>query len=308
MKNLWIFSSVLLIMLSCNEDVSQLTTNQDLISNCGCTSYITANEGIPSFASNEDFRDAYNCLTECRDGILDEIDEQYPNITSDKYDDLVEQGVIEEWKAVDAFANYGNYKSLLKKDLEIEDVWLENGAIMADAPEEIIGDDILKAMIDENCNVKINGEIINVCDGMSVNKLSWCTPIGGNSGIISSGNHRIKVSGGIFHSTSLIIVGSVVYGKVTAYKRRFGKWKRSRERLTVGATCNVRRSPLNECEYLNQPAITGVRTKRTKSLTASKINWFNLQIWYKDPFSSMNPNPDGLVNGSSPYLSAITGF
>ena len=33
-------------------------------------------------------------------------------------------------------------------------------------PEEEIADEVLKAMIDENCNVIVNGEIVNVCDGL----------------------------------------------------------------------------------------------------------------------------------------------
>jgi hypothetical protein len=304
---LFVSLSLLLFGVSCSEDNLQLADNQNLISSCECTSYLTQNVGIPTFASIENFRDAYDCIKECHYGLLEEIDNQYPDIGSEGYDSLVEQGIIDEWAAIDAFANYGNYKSLLRKDLEIEDQWLEDGAVIADVPEETIGDDFMKAMLDENCNVVINGDTINVCDGFAINKLSWCTPIGGNSETFQSGNYRIKVSGGVFHSTSWI-AGSVVYGKVTAYKRKNGKWKRNRERLSVGATCNVRRSPLNECELLNAPAITGFISKRTKSLTVTKVNWLNPQIWYKDPFDPMNPNPDGLVNGSSQDAAAIIGF
>jgi hypothetical protein len=239
--------------------------------------------------------------------LLEEIDNQYPNISSESYDSLVEQGIINERAAIDAFSDYGNYKSLLRKDLEIEDVWLDNGAIIADAPQETIGDDFMKAMLDENCNVVINGDTISVCEGFAINKLSWCTPIGRNWEFTPGSNYRIKVSGGIFHSTSWI-VGSVVYGKVSAYKKRSGKWKRNREILKVGATCNVRSSPLNDCELLNAaPAITGFRSNRTKSLTVTKVNWLNPQIWYKKP-NSNNSNPDGLVRGNSQHVSAIMGF
>ena len=300
---LFVSLTLLLFSVSCNEDVSQLTDNQNLISSCQCTSYLTENAGMPTFASVEDFRDAYNCLNQCHDNLLDEIDNQYPNITSDEYDDLVEQGVIDEWAAVDAFSNYGGYTSLLRKDLEIEDTWLANGAIIKDAPQEALADNIMKAMIDENCNVKINGEIINICENLTVEKeLVWCTPVGWRSDFFPSGDYRIKLRGEI---TYISIIGSMVTGSITAYKRKNGSWKRNRENLSVGATCNVRRSSLNDCEFLTF-AVTGFKGKKTKSYSVSKVNWLNTQIWYKMPFDPMNP--DGFVDGSSDHVSGILGF
>jgi hypothetical protein len=301
---LFVSLTLLLFSVSCNEDNLQLTDNQNLISSCECTSYLTENAGMPTFASVEDFRDAYNCLSQCHDNLLDEIDNQYPNITSDEYDDLVEQGVINEWAAVDAFSDYGGYSSLLRKDLEIEDTWLVNGGAIKDAPEEVIIDNILKVMIDDNCNVKINGEVINVCENITVEKSHWCTPYGGNSGFSTSGNYRIRLSGKIYY---IPVIGSVVSGKVTAYRMKNGKWKKNRENLSVGATCNVRKSLINDCEFLTF-AVTGFKGKKTKSLSVSKVNWLNTQIWHKDHFDPMNPNPDGLVDGSSDHVSAIIGF
>lgn len=143
----FVFSSLLLFSVSCDESNLQLTENQNLISSCECTSYLADSEGMPSFASIEDFRDAYYCLSQCHDSLLDEIDSQYPDISSDEYDDLVEQGIINEWAAVDAFSNYGDFISLLRKDLEIEEAWLANGAIIEDAPQFMLFDNIMKAMV-----------------------------------------------------------------------------------------------------------------------------------------------------------------
>lgn len=307
LKLLFVSLSLLFFSIGCSDDNSQLTDNQNLISSCQCTSYLTANEGMPSFASVEDFRDAYNCLSECHDNLLDEIDNQYPNISSEGYDSLVEQGIINEWAAIDAFSNYGGYTSLLRKDLEIEDAWLANGGDIKDAPEEVIIDNILKAMIDDNCNVKINGEVINICESLTVDKLAWCTPYGGNHDelLSLSGNHKIKLYGKIYY---IPIIGSVVSGKVCAFKKKNGKWERNRENLTVSVTCSVRRSPLNNCTFLNTPAQSGLKSDKTKSLSVSKVNWLSTQIWYKDPFSSTNINPDGKVNGSSDHVAAILGF
>jgi hypothetical protein len=309
LKLLFVSLSLLFFSTGCSDDNSQLTDNQNLISSCQCTSYLTANEGVPSFASVEDFRDAYNCLSECRDNLLDEIENQYPNISSEGYDSLVEQGIINEWAAVDAFSNYGGYTSLLRKDLEIEDAWLVNGAIIAEAPEEVIVDEVLKAMIDENCNVKINGQVINICENLVVDKtLQWCTPIGWHHDEFETtdGKHRIKLTGSLIY-INILGIGSMVTGSIVAYKKKNGSWKRNRENLTIGATCSVRRSPLNDCEFLTFVP-TGSKSKKAESYSSSKVNWLNLQIWYKDPFDPMNPNPDGLVTGNSDHLSAIIGF
>ena len=117
--------------------------------------------------------------------VINELYNSYPNITNEgtfEIDgiidkvlrDIYEQKTDGDWgwnshqfhRRTEFFSDFGNYKSLLQKDLEIEDVWLENGAIIADMPEEEIADEVLKAMIDENCNVIVNGEIVNVCDGL----------------------------------------------------------------------------------------------------------------------------------------------
>lgn len=304
LKLLFVSLSLLFFSIGCSDDNSQLTDNQNLISSCQCTSYLTANEGMPSFASVEDFRDAYNCLSECHDNLLDEIDNQYPHISSEGYDSLIEQGIINEWAAIDAFSNYGGYTSLLRKDLEIEDAWLANGGDIKDAPEEVIIDNILKAMIDDNCNVKINGEVINICESLTVEKLAWCTPYGGNHDKSTNGDYRIRLSGKIYY---IPIIGSVVSGKVTAEKKKNGKWEKNRENLTIRVKCSVRKSPLNDCDFLSI-ADSGLKSDKTKSLSVSKVNWLSSQIWYKNPFSATNINPDGRVHGSSDHVSAILGF
>ncbi len=141
------------------------------------------------------------------------------------------------------------------------------------------------------------------CENLTVEKeLVWCIPIGWRSDFFPSGDYRIKLRGEI---TYISIIGSMVTGSVTAYKRKNGKWKRNRENLSVGATCSVRKSPLNDCEFLTF-AVTGFKGKKSETLSVSKVNWLNTQIWYKIPYNAMNP--DGFVNGSSDHVSGILGF
>ena len=305
-------SMVVLMVWGCSEEnlqpvdkeKSQSTRKSSLINSCECSIYLDVEQGIPSFLSREDFRDAYNCLTEAHDNWLDEIEANYPNITSEEFDLLVEEGVINEWKIFDDFASHGNYYSLFRKDLIEEDNWLENGAIISDAPEDIVGDEVLKAMINQDGEVKIGGVIINVRSTlMTYRSLELCTPYQARSEYFynSDASYKTRLAGGIGY---VPILGSFVYGKITAYKKKKnGRWKRNRENLSVAATCNVRRSPLNSCKFLTI-APTGWKSKKNKSITITKWNWFSLQIWYKRAYATNSTSPDGLVNGYSDNVSS----
>jgi len=313
-----IFCSVL--FCSCNkEEVRTENTTTELSNHklesktfidCNCESYLVLGETIPTFESAETFKAAYECLLECNDYHLDAIDRLYPDISSDDYNDLIEQEVIKEWQVFDHFAKAGNYNSLLRKDLKAEDKWLAGGAEIEDAPVDLIVDDVLKALIDNNCEIKIAGELINICEDMQQEKdLEWCTPYGVRSDFAETddGAYRIKLSGSIY----TIYGTSAIAGKIVAYKKRNnGNWERNREWLSVGATCSVRRSPLNDCDLLSSPAVTGFKQKKTRSLRVSKINWFSTQIWFKEPFATADPmiGADGLVRGNSDHVAGLLGF
>ncbi len=268
--------------------------------------FTPSKQKIPSYSSFENFRNVYNSLREKHEEFLDNIEEKYPDVSAEEYDNLIDQSIIQEWKVLEDFSDSRSYNSLLKNDLIIENNWLDNGAIIDEAPNEIIIDEVLKAMINTDGNVEIDGKIVNLCDdGLDVQQRGdWCTPYGTRHKYFEEGNHRIRVSGGIGFPN--FILGSFITEKIVAYKKNWrGKWRRHRQLLTIGATCNVRRSPLNNCKMLNAPAVTGFKSKKRRSLSVTKFNWLNAQIWYKKPF---NNNPDGLVNANSEHIGVTIGF
>ncbi len=246
---------------------------------------ISSQNGKLSFSDTAHVRQVVTCLDEMLETYNDLYDNKFSHLTIEELDSLDESLRFDENFILQHFADQYQFLSAHSITAEAVNEWLdtEDPDWDNDPEDQYPIGDYFRAIVDQDCEVYIDGELFDLCEESNssfkrkenkITRTCWWEGNGGNCCLrgsgkqyfeYNSGGNRVKVkiyyAGGIFLSKTV--------GKIVHYKRKRRRWKRSRANLSVRAAGQLRDV---SCTVRGQ--IGKVKTtKRRKERKVQMIEW-----------------------------------